>query len=132
VEACARHPLARALRPGVLVLGALQDVALAYLRRDAGTTVPFWRMATTPLDVLRARAAALGTGEVVACESVTGGGTLPGVVIASAGVAFAGDLVDRLRAAVPPVIARIEDGRTICDLRTVWPEQDGALAKALP
>ena len=38
VEACARHPLARALRPGGLVLAALQDVALAYLRREP---VPF-------------------------------------------------------------------------------------------
>ena len=43
VAACARHPLSRALRPGGLVLAALQDVALAYLRRDAGRTVPFWR-----------------------------------------------------------------------------------------
>src|SRR5581483_10080829 len=34
VDACARHPLYRAFRPGGLVLGALQDVALAYLRRD--------------------------------------------------------------------------------------------------
>ncbi|MEY2406109.1 MAG: L-seryl-tRNA(Ser) seleniumtransferase, partial [Acidimicrobiaceae bacterium] len=34
VEACARHPLYRALRPGGLVLGALQQVALAYLERD--------------------------------------------------------------------------------------------------
>ena len=48
VAACSAHPLARALRPGALVLGALQDVLLAYLRRDAGTTVPFWRMAGLP------------------------------------------------------------------------------------
>src|SRR3954471_3827848 len=33
VARCAKHPLARALRPGALVLGALQDVALAYLHR---------------------------------------------------------------------------------------------------
>src|SRR5439155_16250195 len=44
VARCARHPLARALRPGGLVLGALQDVALAYLRRHASDTGPFWRM----------------------------------------------------------------------------------------
>ncbi len=31
VERCARHPLARALRPGGLVLAALQDIALSYL-----------------------------------------------------------------------------------------------------
>src|SRR5690606_7437350 len=52
VAACARHPLARALRPGGLVLGALQDVALTYLRRD-GQAIPFWRMATTPVAELR-------------------------------------------------------------------------------
>jgi L-seryl-tRNA(Ser) seleniumtransferase len=132
VAACARHPLARALRPGVLVLGALQDVALAYLRRDAGSVLPFWRMATTSVAELEARARDLGAGEVVACESVTGGGTLPGVVIPSAGVAFAGDLTAELRRSDPPVIARVEDGRTICDLRTVLPEQDASLAKALP
>src|SRR5204863_316724 len=49
VDQCARHPLARALRPGGLVLAALQDTALAYLRRDAGRTVPFWAMATIPV-----------------------------------------------------------------------------------
>src|SRR5207244_7112593 len=72
VARCARHPLARALRPGGLVLGALQDVALAYLRRDAGATVPFWRMATVPVDTLRARAAALGAGTVVRHAAVRG------------------------------------------------------------
>ncbi|HEX9970001.1 MAG TPA: L-seryl-tRNA(Sec) selenium transferase, partial [Acidimicrobiales bacterium] len=66
VEACAGHPLARALRPGSLVLGALQETLLAYLRRD-GDAIPFWRMACTPVDVLRGRAEAIGVGEVVAC-----------------------------------------------------------------
>ncbi|MFN2521605.1 MAG: L-seryl-tRNA(Sec) selenium transferase, partial [Candidatus Limnocylindria bacterium] len=33
VEQCRRHPLNRALRPGGLVLGALQETAMAYLRR---------------------------------------------------------------------------------------------------
>ncbi len=45
IDACARHPLYRALRPGGLVLAALQDVALAYLQRDRDA-LPFWRMAT--------------------------------------------------------------------------------------
>jgi L-seryl-tRNA(Ser) seleniumtransferase len=54
------------------------------------------------------------------------------VVIPSAGVAFAGDLTAELRRSDPPVIARVEDGRTICDLRTVLPDQDASLAKALP
>src|SRR5207253_5663872 len=75
VARCARHPLARALRPGGLVLGALQDVALAYLRRDAGDTVPFWRMATVPVDALRSRATALAIGTVVDTAAVAGGGS---------------------------------------------------------
>lgn len=131
VEACRRHPLSRALRPGGLVLGALQEVALAYLRRDAGEVLPFWRMATAPLESVRARAEALGVGEVVACASVTGGGTLPGVEIPSAGVALPGDRADELRAHHPAVIARVEADRTLLDLRTVDPGDDAVLAGAV-
>jgi L-seryl-tRNA(Ser) seleniumtransferase len=130
VAACARHPLARALRPGGLVVAALADTALAYLRRD-GDAIPFWRMATAPVEGLRRRAAALGVGRVVDCASVTGGGTLPGVELPSAGVALDGDHSARLRAADPPVVARVADGSTVCDLRTVHPDDDGALAAAL-
>src|SRR5436190_6499719 len=86
VDQCARHPLARALRPGGLVLAALQDTALAYLRRD-GDAIPFWRMAGAPVEELRTRAGALMAGEVVACDAVPGAGTAPGVTIPSAGLA---------------------------------------------
>jgi L-seryl-tRNA(Ser) seleniumtransferase len=130
VAACAAHPLARALRPGALVLGALQDVALAYLLRD-GDAIPFWRLATLPVEELEARAHRLGAGTVVACESLPGAGSLPGVAIPSAGVAVDGDLTGRLRAADPPVIARVADGRTVCDLRAVDPADDAHLAAVL-
>jgi L-seryl-tRNA(Ser) seleniumtransferase len=131
VERCRRHPLARALRPGGLVLASLQEVALAYLRGDAGQTVPLWQLASTPLDALRRRAEAVGCGRVVTCLSVMGGGALPGRSIPSVGVAVPGDRSDALRAAVPPVLARVVDGQTVCDLRTVFPDQDPLLAKAL-
>ena len=130
VDACARHPLYRALRPGSLVLAALQDVALAYLRRDLDG-LPFWRLATVPADALRRRAAAIGVGDVVDTEAVTGGGTLPGIVIPSAGVAVAGDHTAALRAWDPPVIARVVDDRTVCDLRAVDPADDDVVAAAL-
>jgi L-seryl-tRNA(Ser) seleniumtransferase len=131
VDRCRNHPLARALRVGGLVLEALQEVVLSYLRRDAGRTLLLWQMATFPLDGLQARAAALGQGAVVDCDSVMGGGALPGRVIPSAGVALDGDVTARLRATVPPVLARVVDGRTVCDLRTVFPEQDQDVARAL-
>ncbi|MEX2660129.1 MAG: L-seryl-tRNA(Sec) selenium transferase [Acidimicrobiales bacterium] len=130
VAACGRHPLARALRPGGLVLGALQETVIAYLRRD-GAAIPFWRMATAPVDELRARATAIGAGRVVACGAVPGGGTLPGVEIPSAGVAVTGDHAGALRAHRPPIIARVAEGQTICDLRTVDPDHDPHLAQAL-
>ena len=131
VDACARHPLYRALRPGGLVLAALQRVTLAYLARDI-EPLPFWRMATTPVEALEQRAKALGVGDVVACASVTGGGTLPGIEIPSAGVAVAGDHTAALRKARPkPVIARVEDDRTVLDLRTVDPTDDEEVARAL-
>jgi L-seryl-tRNA(Ser) seleniumtransferase len=133
VAACARHPLFRALRPGALVLGALQETALAYLRRDGGS-IPFWRMATAPVAELRARASAIAAAsdsEVVACASVAGGGSLPGLEIPSVGVSMTGDRASALRAGDPPVIARVENDRTICDVRSVDPEDDGALAAAI-
>jgi len=134
VARCAAHPLARALRCGSLVLGSLQELALTYLRRD-GEAVPFWRRATTPLvdleDRARAVVARAGRGEVAVTEATTGGGTLPGVSIPSIGVALEGDHLAVLRAAPTPVIARVRDGRTLLDLRTVDPHEDGALAEAV-
>ncbi|MEY2422755.1 MAG: L-seryl-tRNA(Ser) seleniumtransferase [Acidimicrobiaceae bacterium] len=131
VDACARHPLYRALRPGGLVLAALEQVALAYLERDGGR-IPFWRMAAVSVGELQQRAEALGRGEVVECASVTGGGTLPGVEIPSIGVALPGDATAVLRTATPkPVIARVDNDRTILDLRTVDPSDDALLRAAI-
>ena len=130
VAACAEHPLARALRPGSLVLHALQDLALAYLARD-GDAIPFWRMASTRVDVLRTRALAIRPDLVVDTVSVPGGGTLPGVEIPSVGLSLPGDRVGELRAGNPPVIARVTEGSTILDLRTVHPDDDAVVAAAV-
>ena len=62
--------------------------------------------------------------------SVTGGGTLPGRRVPSAGIAIDGDRTAGLRAFQPPVIARVQDGRTILDLRTVEPADDATVADA--
>ncbi len=134
VAACARHPLARALRPGAMVLGALQQVLLAYARGD-GDAVPLWRMASAGEDGLRARSAAVAAvvpgAKVVPCRSVVGGGALPGVEIPSAGVAVPGDVAASLRRHEPPVVATVRAGSTVCDLRTVDPADDVVVARAL-
>ena len=130
VALCARHPLNRALRPGGLVLAALQETLLAYLRRD-GDAIPFWRMAAVPVDGLRARAGALGVGKVVDTVAVAGGGSVPGQDVPSAGVALDGDHAAALRRLDPPIVARVHEGMTICDLRTVDPLDDPVLAAGL-
>jgi len=43
----------------------------------------------------------------------------------------AGELASRLRASDPPIVARVEDGHVLLDLRTVFPEQDAVLGAAL-
>ena len=86
----------RAFRPGALVLGALQQTALAYLRRD-GDAIPFWRMAQTPVPQLLARAEAISADRSVTTSAMTGGGSLPGEEIPSAGIQLDGDVATGLR-----------------------------------
>ena len=136
VAALAAHPLARAMRADKLTLAALQAVAFSYLSGDA-TTIPLWRMATVPLDGLRARAesiaAAVPAAKVVDTEAVAGGGSLPGLTIPSVGVAVEvpapARALGRLRD--DDVVARIEDDAVVCDLRTVDPADDERVARAL-
>jgi L-seryl-tRNA(Ser) seleniumtransferase len=139
VDACMRHPLARALRPGGLVLGALQATALTYLDKRAATDVPFWAMVATPLGALRQRATvvAAAIGDVhpgattEAMAALPGAGSAPGVTMDSCGVVVVGDLLAALRAHEPPVIARSRDDRTMLDLRSVAPSDDAVVIDAL-
>ena len=66
--------------------------------------------------------------------AVPGGGTLPQVVIPSFGLQINKDIAQPLRLGVgdaPPIVSRVEDGRTFLDLRTVDPTFDKHVASAL-
>jgi L-seryl-tRNA(Ser) seleniumtransferase len=136
VERCARHPMARALRPGSLVLSALQDTLLRYARNEA-RSLPFWDMALRSVTSLSDRATAIVaavddprcTG--VSMFSVPGGGTLPDRTIPSYGVCLHGAFGAALRRFELPIAARAEQGKTLCDLRTVDPADDAVLVKAI-
>ncbi len=145
VARCAKNPLARALRPDKLVLGALAATLDLHLSGRSGE-VPFFRMLGASLDSLRARAEALavrarGTAgfeaEAVASTAIAGGGagaesTLPSAAVALRRPGLAADaLAAALRALALPVVARIEDGRVLLDLRSVAEEEDADLADAL-
>jgi len=135
VAACARHPLARALRPGGLVLSSLQATALAYLDKSAATTIPFWRMVAAPMQQLRDRAAAIcaatGMGSGEEMQALPGAGSAPGISMDSFGVVLVGDHLAALRAHSTPVVGRVREGRTFIDLRSVDPEDDRIVIDAL-
>ena len=136
VATIAKHPLARATRADKLTLAGLQQVALTYLSGDA-SGLPLWRLATTPVDALELRAAAISapvaSASVVMTEAVAGGGTLPGRVIPSVGVRIPVRNVVSALAALRNrgVVARAEDDCVLCDLRTVEAEDDARLTAAL-
>jgi L-seryl-tRNA(Ser) seleniumtransferase len=137
----ARHPLARAVRADKLTLAALEATMAAHLagRRDE---LPVWRSLLLTVAELEPRAAAVAATVGPAASlrtgtSVAGGGSLPGEGLESVLVEVdpapsgAAAVLARLRAGDPPVVARVERGRVVLDLRTVPPDQDQLVAAAL-
>ena len=141
IEVLKRHPLARAMRMDKATIGGLSATLLHYLRGEAESQIPIWRMIAAPAEAQRARAeswqAALGFGEVEAAESMVGGGSLPGESLPSFVLAVralpvrAERIAERLRAADPPVVARIDHDAVLLDPRTVQADEDADLLRAL-
>jgi L-seryl-tRNA(Ser) seleniumtransferase len=143
------NSLFRALRVDKLTYAALEATLLAYVKHDHDA-VPVLRMMRLSKDEIAARAEALISQinsaakkaaklrlELVEGESIIGGGAAPTAVLPTCLIAFthgelsADELSMRLRAADPPVIARVDQGRVLLDLRTVFPEQDSQIAGVL-
>ncbi len=135
IEACAQHPLARALRPGSTTMFAMQSLAMSYLGRTATKDVAFWKMATIAITELQSRAekiiAAAKTGEICMLDSIPGAGSAPGATIASIGIVVNGDYLSKLRMYDTPIIARVKDNKTFLDLRTIQPDDDAIVVRAL-
>ncbi len=143
------NSLFRALRVDKLSYAALEATLLAYVKHDHDA-VPVVRMMQLSKDEISARAAAIALQvnsgakassklhlEVIDGESVIGGGAAPTAVLPTRLIALthrensADEICARLRGSDPPVIARVEEGRVLLDLRTVFPEQDSQLVEAL-
>ena len=127
-----RHPLYRALRPDRMQLAALAEVLRLHLR---GAAMPLDRMWPEP-GAHRARLARLAasTGaEIVPADAYLGGGSAPEAPIPGEALALpaGGELDRRLRLGEPAVVGYVREGRLVLDLRTVDPEDDGALLAAL-
>jgi L-seryl-tRNA(Ser) seleniumtransferase len=143
LERCRAHPLARAVRADKLTLAGLAATLTLY--RDpvrARREVPVLRMLTVGRAELMERATALlprlpagANAEVVSTRAAVGGGAFPGVELESAGVALAsadaGALAGRLRRREMPVVGIVGRGRVTLDLRTVHPDEEPELARAV-
>ena len=130
VDRLRRHPLARAVRVDKLTLAALE----ATLR---GPVPPVTSSLHLTADDLRPRverlAEALGR-TVVAVEGRVGGGGAPGVPLPGWAVEVPVPAVERLRRpadGLPVVLARVEDGRGLVDLRCVPADHDREVQRAL-
>jgi L-seryl-tRNA(Ser) seleniumtransferase len=138
------NSLFRALRVDKLTYGALEATLLAYVKHDH-SAVPALRMMHLSKDEINQRARVVAKTvessvlriEIVEGESVIGGGAAPSAVLPTHLLAVtcegltADEVLARLRASEPPLIARVEEGRVLLDLRTVFPEQDEKLIAAL-
>jgi L-seryl-tRNA(Ser) seleniumtransferase len=135
-----RNPMFRALRLDKVIYQVLEKT-LRSLLLERWDEVPALAMLRQSAVGIRERALALVArlpglrAEVVAGESVTGGGATPEQSIPTWVIAVdCGDVVEaerRLRAGDPPVVARIADGRLIFDLRTVFAAEEEILLAAL-
>ena len=138
IAAARAHPLARALRLDKLSLAALEATLRALPRPErARAEIPVLAMLTADEATLAERARRLAEGigagaEIVAASAKVGGGALPLLELPGPVVAVGGppdDLAARLRAADPPVVGRIQDGRLLLDPRTLAEDEIDVVAR---
>ena len=141
VAALRRHPIARAVRVDKMQVAALEQV-LTMSASERADDMPVVRMLREPAESVHRRAnllcetigGDLEHAHTHRCESVVGGGSMPGTGLASWGVrltvpeptAFAA----RLRTGSPSVFCRVEREHVLLDLRTVADDQVADLARA--
>jgi L-seryl-tRNA(Ser) seleniumtransferase len=107
--------------------------------------IPVWRMISMPLDDVERRARlwvqALGDlAQVIEGETMIGGGSLPGSTLSTRLVAISGkdsrrnlaqSFAQQLRHDEPAVIGRISGDVLLLDPRSVLPEEDEVMLRAL-
>src|SRR5262245_40277543 len=144
VTAAKREPLFRALRCDKLCLAALQATVDLHLDQKIGE-IPALALLQTSEDALRARAVAIASRlvdlplkiTISRAKAKTGGGTLPKSNLPSVTIDFlpknclVAEFAASLRASNPPVIGYIANNRFKLDLRTVFPQQDDNVSRAI-
>jgi L-seryl-tRNA(Ser) seleniumtransferase len=138
-----KNSLFRALRVDKLTYAALEATLLAYVKGDH-SAIPVLGMMRTSKEEIGARASKLAAKlravpglevEILDGESVIGGGAAPSATLPTRLIAVAvkglraDEMQARFRASETPIIARVQDGRVLLDLRTVLPQQEAAVVE---
>jgi len=147
VDKLKKHPLARAGRIDKVRLAGLATTLIHYLKGEALSKIPIWQMISAPLAEIdcRARRWAQPLGElarVVVGETMVGGGSLPGSTLPTKLVAVGEEgkkkqrviaqlISQRLRCQEIPVLGRISGNVLFLDPRSVLPDDDEKVLKAL-
>ncbi|WP_305045558.1 L-seryl-tRNA(Sec) selenium transferase [Geoalkalibacter sp.] len=149
MEKIRKHPMARALRMDKLTLAALEATLRLYLDpAKALREVPVLAMLAVSAQELRARGDSLKERAVsllgdavditvIEAPATVGGGALPLTQLAGSALALRprncslDELAARLRRHTPPVMARIHDEQLLLNLRTVRPDEEEPLLRAL-
>jgi L-seryl-tRNA(Ser) seleniumtransferase len=140
------NPLARAIRVDKLTLAALQATLEIHRAGRAFGEIPILRQLSLAADEirprgeqfvarLRAESAAPSAFSLEPVASAAGGGALPEITLPSWAIAIFSaapdDVARQLRLGSPAVLARVNEGRTLIDLRTVLPKDDDALLRCI-
>lgn len=150
LELIRENPLYRALRVDKLTLAALEATLLSYLRRDEKKSIPSLRMIIAAKQEIADRARDMVhrvenlfstkaniSLEVVDGVSVIGGGSTPGQEIRTALISItsntrsAQSIEKHFRMQTIPILVRVENKQVLLDLRTVLPEEEEMLFRAL-
>jgi len=143
IEKLKRHSLARAIRIDKIRLAGLAATILHYLKDEATSKIPVWKMIATPLETIEKRAESWARSlndlaTAIDGESTVGGGSLPESTLPTKLVAIKGKtgseaekIARNLRSQQPPVIGRIDKNAVLLDPRTILPENDAILLQAL-
>lgn len=129
IQKLAKHPLLRALRADKLCLAALSATLLHYLRDEALSQIPAWRMISMPIAEVELKAQALAgelnqsgiDASVIDGQSTVGGGSLPGETLPTKLVAVRHQSAEAQAAHLrrQGIVARVQENRLLLDPRTV-------------
>jgi L-seryl-tRNA(Ser) seleniumtransferase len=147
VKKIERDPLMRAVRLDKMTLAALEATLRLYLNEErALADVPILRMLCLSNEDLRQRATALAERLRAISElrvgvrndvAYVGGGSLPDRPLATAVIEISSrdvsdaELAARLRTGTPAVLGRVQDGKVLLDVRTVFDDQFEPLVEAV-